>query len=100
LFTGLWISAILVICLLESKTGPAQKTLAEALREIMQSFFWLGICALLVTIVTGVFRLLHGRSIHESGPEAPKKQLLIFKHIFLGSILFAGTYLAYHFAFR
>jgi len=100
LSTGLWISTILVIFLLERKTGLAQETLAEALKEIMRFFFWLGICSLVVTVVTGVLRFLYYKSVDGSGSGAPKKQLLISKHILLGSILLGGTYLAYRFAFR
>jgi hypothetical protein len=100
LFTGLWISTILVICLLERQAGLAQETLAQALKEVMQSFFWLGICSLLVTMVTGVFRFLYYRSADGSGLKIPKKQLLILKHIILGSLLLGGTCLAYRFAFR
>jgi putative copper export protein len=99
LFTGLWISTIIVICLLEQKAGLAQETLAEALKEIMRSFFWLGICFLLVTMITGVCRYLYYRSADENISGTLKKRLLISKHILLGSILFGGTYLAYRFAF-
>jgi uncharacterized membrane protein len=100
LFTGLWISIILLICLLERKVGLAQETLAEALKEIMQSFFWLGMCSLLVTVVTGIFRFLNYKSANGNNSGTRKKQLLISKHILLGGILFGGTYIAYRFAFR
>lgn len=100
LFTGLWISTILVIYLLGRKADFAQGTpLATSLQEVMRVFFWLGIFSILIIIVTGIFRLREYRSKNSGGSEPIKNKLLILKHILLGGVFLAGTYLAYIRAF-
>jgi len=100
LFTGLWISTVLVIYLLGRKTGFAQGTpLAASLQEVMKVFFWLGVFSILVIIITGIFRLREYRSKNSGASEPIKNKLLILKHILLGAIFLGGTYLAYIRAF-
>ena len=100
LFTGLWISTVLVICLLESKASSAQGTdLASSLRDVMKVFFWLGICSLLIVVITGIFRLVEYRSKYSSPSEPARKKILILKHILLASVFLVGTYLAYIYTF-
>ena len=100
LFTGLWISTVLVIYLLGRKAGFAQGTsLATSLQEVMKVFFWLGVFSILVIIITGIFRLREYRSKNSGASEPIKNKLLILKHILLGGVFLAGTYLAYIRAF-
>lgn len=100
LFTGLWISSVLVIYLVGRKAGFTQGTgLAASLQEVMKVFFWLGVFSILVIIITGIFRLFEYRSKNSGVLEPLKKKILIIKHILLGAIFLGGTYLAYGCAF-
>jgi len=100
LFTGLWISSVLVIYLLGRKAGFEQGTpLATSLQEVMKVFFWLGLFSILVIIITGIFRLLEYKFQNRGASEPLKKKILILKHILLGAVFVAGTYLAYIRAF-
>jgi len=100
LFTGLWISSVLVIYLLGRKAGFEQGTpLATSLQEVMKVFFWLGVFSILVIIITGIFRLREYKLQNSGASEPVKKRVLILKHILLGGVFLAGTYLAYIHAF-
>jgi len=100
LFTGLWISSVLVIYLLSRKAGFAQGTpLTTSLQGVMKVFFWLGLFSILVIIITGIFRLLEYKFQNRGASEPLKKKILILKHILLGAIFLGGTYLAYIRAF-
>ncbi|HUV50329.1 MAG TPA: hypothetical protein VMW78_04840 [Anaerolineae bacterium] len=100
LFTGLWISTILVIYLLGRKAGFAQGTsLATLLQDVINVFFWLGLFSILIIIITGIFRFFEYRSKNSGVLEPLKKKILIIKHILLGAIFLGGTYLAYGCAF-
>jgi putative copper export protein len=100
LFTGLWISAILVIYLLGKKAGLAQGTpLASSLQEVMKVFFWLGVFSILIIVVTGIIRLREYKFQNRGAAEPLKKKILLLKHILFGAIFLGGTYLAYIRAF-
>jgi len=100
LFTGLWISTVLVIYLLGNRAGFARGTpLATSLQEVMKVFCWLGVFSILVIIITGIFRLREYRSKNSGASEPIKNKLLILKHILLGGVFLAGTYLAYGYTF-
>lgn len=100
MFTGLWISSILVIYLLDRKAGFVQGTLtATLLQEVMKVFFWLGIFSVLIIIITGIFRFVNYGSTNTDASKPAKKKILILKHIFLVAIFLGGTYLAYGWAF-
>jgi len=100
LFTGLWISTILLIYLLSRKAGSAQGThLASSLQEIMRAFFWLGILCTLIIIITGIFRSIHYGFMNSGTLGPAKKKILISKHILLGLVILGGTYLAYSYTF-
>ncbi len=100
LFTGLWVSAFLVIYLLEKKAPFLQGAAAEALRDVMKFFFALGIFSLVVIIITGIFRSLYYRHEEDKNMAAVKKKALIFKHILLGILFLLGTYFAYRYTFN
>ncbi len=97
LFTGLWCSALLTIYLLERK---APHTSAETMKDLMKFFFLLGIVSLLVVVITGVFRSVYYRDGENKTVAAVKKRALIVKHILLGTLFLAGTYLAYSYTFN
>lgn len=100
LFTGLWISTVLTIFLLEKKLTLAPGTPAAiSIQETKKFFFWLGAASIVTIAVTGVARF----SYYKSEPNrmgAVKDKTLIAKHIILGIIFVAGTYLAYRCSFR
>jgi len=100
LFTGLWISSVLVIYLLDKKSGLAQGTpLTASLQEVMKVFFWLGLFSILIIVVTGIIRLREYKFQNRGAAEPLKKKILILKHILLGAIFIGGTYWAYIRAF-
>ncbi len=97
LFTGLWCSALLTIYLLERKAPQAS---AETMKDLMKFFFVLGIVSLLVVVITGVFRSIYYRDGENETAATIKKRALIVKHVFLGALFLAGTYLAYSYTFN
>lgn len=100
LFTGLWVSSILTIFLLEKRlTLTAGTLVALSIQEIKRFFFWLGVCSIVTIAVTGMVRFSYYRS-EQNRMGAVKNKALIAKHIVLGIILGAGTYLAYCYSFR
>jgi putative copper export protein len=100
LFTGFWISTILVIYLLEKKIPSVHGIPAEAFNDIKKVFFILGIFSLLIIIITGVFRTIHYKFGNSATCETAKKKILIIKHILLGLIFLVGTYLSYSYTFN
>jgi len=99
LFTGLWISTILVIYLLGRKVSFAQGIPVAPVKDIMRVFFWLGIFCILMIIITGIFRSINYKFTNSGTLGPVKKKILILKHIVLGLIFLGGTYLAYSWAF-
>ncbi|MCJ7616763.1 MAG: hypothetical protein MUO43_09535 [Desulfobacterales bacterium] len=103
LFTGLWISTILVIYLLERKISAAHEMLVGPLGDVMGTFFWLGIFCIFMIIVTGIFRFFEYRHRYSSAPDPDRKKIktriLILEHILLVLVFAGGTYLAYSYAF-
>lgn len=103
LFTGLWISSILVICLLERKVRLAQEMLVAPLKEVMGTFFCLGIFCIFMIIATGVFRFFEYQHRYSSAPDPARKKIkskiLILEHILLVLVFAGGTYLAYSYTF-
>lgn len=97
LFTGLWISTIIVIYLLEKKVHFVP---IEPLKDVMKVFFGLGIFSLLIIIITGIFRSINYKFTNSGTFGTVKKKILIIKHILLGLILLWGTYLSYSYAFN
>jgi len=100
LFTGFWISTILVIYLLEKKVPFVPGISAEALKDVMKVFFGLGIFSLLIIITTGIFRSINYKFTNSKTFGPVKKKILIAKHILLGLIFLGGTYLAYSYTFN
>ncbi len=102
LSSGIWIGTILALYLLDKKAGSSEEMLqASELHDVMRVFFWVGIFALVVIFVTGVFWFLNYGSEEYGGvSERDKKKLLIVKHVLLGIIFLGGTYLAYSYTFR
>jgi len=100
LFTGFWVSTILVIYLLEKKASFVHGIPAEALKDVMKVFFVLGIFSLLIIVITGIFRTINYKFTNSGTLETVKKKILIAKHILLGLIFLGGTYLAYCFTFN
>ena len=100
LFTGMWVSALAAIFLLENKKSYLQGTAAEALRDIMKFFFALGIFSLAVVIITGIFRSVYYKQEENKNIAMVKKRALVFKHILLGSLFILGTWFAYIYAFN
>jgi putative copper export protein len=99
LFTGFWISTIIVIHLLKKKVPLIHGIPSDAFRDVIKVFFWLGLFSLIIIIVTGIFRTLNYRYISSQIPEDIKRKILIIKHILLGIIFLVGTYLAYSYAY-
>ncbi len=100
LFTGLWISTILVIYLLKKKVTVVHGIPTEALKEVMEVFFGLGIFSLLIIIITGIIRSINYKLINCKALGTVKNRILIIKHILLGLIFIVGTYLSYCYAFN
>jgi len=100
LFTGFWISTITVIYLLEKKIPLIHGIPAGAFKDVMKVFFGLGIFSLLIIIITGIFRSIYYKFTNIGTMMAVKKKILIIKHILLGLIFLAGTFLAYSYSFK
>lgn len=102
LSTGLWVSSIVVIYLLDIKTRtPEGQLISSALHEVMKIFFWLGTASVAVIIATGSARLLYYRTESAGGEDGQiKKNLLIVKHVFFTFIFAGGTYFAWLHAFK
>ncbi|MDD5724304.1 MAG: hypothetical protein PHY29_11300 [Syntrophales bacterium] len=100
LATGLWVSTVLTIFLLEKKLSLAPGTPAAiSIQETKRFFFWLGAASIVTIAVTGVARFSYYRS-EPNRMGTVKNKALIAKHIVLSIILGAGTYLAYCYSFR
>lgn len=99
MFTGFWVSTIIVIYLLKKQVPLVYGIPVETFRDIITVFFWLGIFSLIVIVFTGIIRIFYYRGINDMAIEIVKKKILIIKHILLGLIFLAGTYLAYSYAF-
>lgn len=99
LFTGLWISTIIVIYLLKKKIHFVHGTPIEPLKDVMKVFFELGIFSLLIIIITGIFRSINYKFTNSGTFGTVKKKILIIKHILLTMVFIGGTYLAYSYAF-
>ncbi len=100
LFTGFWISTILIIYLLKKKVPLIHGIPSEAFRDVMKVFFWLGIFSLIIIFITGIFRALNYKYVNSQTSGVLKKKILIIKHILLGVIFLGGTYLSYCYAFN
>jgi len=100
LFTGFWISTILVIYLLKREVSAVHGLPAEAFEGVMKVFFGLGIFSLLIIIITGIFRSINYNLINSNSVRTVKKKALIIKHILLGLVFLGGTYLAYSYTFK
>jgi len=100
LSTGLWVSSIVVIYLLDMKTRSLVGLLVSpALHDVMKTFFWLGIASIVVILATGSARLLYYRTESAGEDGQIKKSLLIVKHVLFTFVFIGGTYLAYIYAF-
>lgn len=99
LFTGFWVSTIIVIYLLTKQVPLVHGIPVEAFRGITKVFFWLGIFSIFMIIVTGIIRTLYYSSLNSTSLANAKKRALIIKHILLGLVFVAGTYLAYSYAY-
>jgi hypothetical protein len=100
LFTGLWVSTLLVIYLLHRKMRSLGGALDHAvLLDMMRTFFWIGIASVVLILLTGSFRLLYFRTENIGGDREIKKNLLIIKHVLFTFIFITGTYIAYLYAF-
>lgn len=99
LFTGFWVSTIIVIYLLKKQVPLIHGIPSETFRDIMKVFFVLGVFSMIVIVVTGIIRTCYYRSINDLDMENIKKKILIIKHILLGLIFIAGTYWAYSYAY-
>ncbi len=100
LSTGLWVSSIVVIYLLDMKTRtPEGLLVSPALHDVMRTFFWLGIASIAVILATGSARLLYYRTESAGDDREIKKNLLIVKHVLFTFVFIGGTYIAYIYAF-
>lgn len=101
LFSGFWMSCILVLYLLDRKADAAGGLLlASELRDVMALFFWLVISSLAVVLITGIMRSITYRRERDEDTEQVKRKMLIIKHVFLGAVFSGGTWLAYSLTFR
>ena len=100
LFTGFWISTVLVIYLLKKEVPAVHGLPAKAFEGVMKVFFGLGIFSLLVIIITGILRSVSYNLIGSDFVRTAKKKALIVKHILLGLVFLGGTFLAYNYAFK
>lgn len=99
LFTGMWICTVILIYLLKKQVPLVHGIPTETFRDITKVFFWLGIFSIFIIIVTGIMRTVYYSSSMNNSLANVKKKALIIKHILLGIIFMAGTYLAYSYAF-
>jgi putative copper export protein len=100
LFTGLWISTVLVMYLLRKKVSLVNGIPAEAFKDVMKVFFLLGIFCLLIIIITGIIRTINFKFENSGTSEIIRKKILVIKHIILGIVFLGGTYVAYGYAFN
>jgi putative copper export protein len=101
LFGGIWVGAMVAIYLLNDKASSLQgTTVVLEFYDVMRVFFWLGIFSMGIISVTGAFWFVHYRSEYRGDLERAKRKILIAKHILLGIIFLAGTYMAYGYTFN
>jgi hypothetical protein len=100
LFTGLWTSSLLVILLLDRKSGsPGGMLIASALHEVMRTFFWVGVASLVAVLLSGGVRLFYYKAEGAGQDSEIKKELLIVKHVLFAFVFIGGTYAAHRVAF-
>ncbi len=101
LFSGFWMSCILVLYVLDWKADSAGGLLLSSeLREVMVLFFWLVVSSLAAVLLTGIVRSITYHRERDEDTEQVKKKMLIIKHVFLGAVFCGGTWLAYSLTFR
>lgn len=102
LFSGFWLSCIIVMYMLDKKAGAMPDTAAAAaLHDVLRLFFLLVVASLGIVLATGIGRYFtYGRPAQSSDEEGTRKKLLVIKHVFLGAAFIGGTWLAYSSAYR
>ena len=101
LFTGFWVSSLLVIFLLNNRMAsfPLISEAYSLIHSMMKMFFWLGVISILLIIATGIIRLRNYRKTSRKEIETVKTRALIVKHLILTVVFLAGTYFAYYFVY-
>lgn len=100
LFTGFWVSTIIVIYMLIKQVPVVHGIPAETFRDVTKVFFLLGVFSVIMIIITGIIRTLYYFSLSNISFAKVKRQALIIKHMLLGLIFIAGTYWAYSSAYH
>lgn len=96
LATGFWLALVLVAAGLRRTLEPAG--LLPAGRPVLVALFRWVIAALVVILLTGVWRTLTFRNTPGIDPLV-KRRLLIAKHVLLGAAFALGTWYAWRLAF-
>lgn len=99
LFTGFWVSTIIVVYLLKKQVPLVHGIPVETFRDVITLFFWLGVFSMIIIVVTGIIRTCYYHGTSDIAMETVKKKILIIKHVLLSLIFIAGTYLAYSYAY-
>jgi len=101
LFTGFWVSSLLVIFLLNNRIAsfPLTSEAYSLIHSVMKMFFWLGVISISLIIATGIIRLQNYRKTSRKEIETVKTRALIVKHVILTVIFLAGTCFAYYFVY-
>lgn len=94
-FTGLWLSCLLVLWLVQHQATPADSLLAAA---ILGNFFRLQCWSMALILLTGLGRYWHVKGTAGPGQDQARRSLLIVKHALLGVLLVGGTILGYGWA--
>lgn len=101
LFSGFWLSCVIVVYLLSRKVEALSDPSAiAALRDVLETFFWFVAASLAAVIVTGGVRSFTYRPPQDDDKAVIKKKLLIIKHVVLGIVFIGGTWFAYSAAYK
>lgn len=92
LMTGLWAGALLTMRALTAGRGGISGQAYLLLSELFQQLNYLAVACLMIILLTGIGRAITYKYYGWTGDVAAKrKKLLIIKHIFLGTLITAGT---------
>ncbi len=96
---GLWAATVLAVWWLE-RGIVAHAGAAQVLQGLQRNFFWMGVAFTAVVMVTGAGRgFTYVDNFYGPGAEAPRRKMLVVKHVILVTVFGLGTWWEYRMAF-
>lgn len=93
--TGVWISTLLAMTYIKSETEQQTglQAISNLTTKLQGKLFMLAVVCLGIVLITGIIRGLTFRYYGWTGDVARgRKQLLLVKHIILGTVVLSGLY--------